>query len=100
MHVLQIYTAKPSSGAERFDRLRIPKRLNAAVLAFGGGVLMDGVPESIMVGVSWPSSGKVSSEAVIAVFLSNVPESLSDSAGMKQAGRSARYTFGYGAASG
>jgi ZIP family zinc transporter len=31
---------------------------------------------------------------VLAVFLSNVPEGLCSAAGMKQAGRSARYIFG------
>ena len=32
--------------------------------------------------------------AVIAIFLSNIPEGLSSAAGMKKAGRSARYIFG------
>ena len=32
--------------------------------------------------------------AVVAVFLSNVPEGLSSAAGMKKAGRPARYIFG------
>ena len=38
--------------------------------------------------------GAVSSVAVIAIFLSNFPEGLSSSAGMKKAGRSAWYVFG------
>ena len=32
--------------------------------------------------------------AVIAIFLSNVPEGLSSAAGMRKAGRSAGYVFG------
>ena len=32
--------------------------------------------------------------AVIAIFISNIPEGLSSSAGMKKAGRSAAYIFG------
>jgi len=36
----------------------------------------------------------VSWVAVIAIFLSNVPEGLSSASGMKQAGRSATYVFG------
>jgi zinc transporter, ZIP family len=32
--------------------------------------------------------------AVIAIFLSNIPEGLSSAAGMKKAGRSAMYVFG------
>jgi zinc transporter, ZIP family len=31
---------------------------------------------------------------VVAIFVSNLPESLSSSAGMKKAGRSAKYVFG------
>jgi ZIP family zinc transporter len=38
--------------------------------------------------------GVVSTVAVAAIFLSNVPEGLSSSAGMKKAGRSAKYVFG------
>jgi len=38
--------------------------------------------------------GAVSWVTVTAVFLSNVPEGLSSAAGMKRAGRSARYVFG------
>lgn len=36
----------------------------------------------------------MSAVAVAAIFLSNIPEGLSSAAGMKQAGRSARYVFG------
>jgi ZIP family zinc transporter len=39
-------------------------------------------------------SGAVSWVTVVAIFLSNIPEGLSSSAGMKKAGRSARYVFG------
>ena len=38
--------------------------------------------------------GAVSTVAVIAIFLSNIPEGLSSSAGMKQAARPASYIFG------
>jgi zinc transporter, ZIP family len=38
--------------------------------------------------------GAVSLVAVVAIFLSNIPEGLSSSAGMKHAGRSALYVFG------
>ncbi|MDN0197791.1 ZIP family zinc transporter [Streptomyces sp. S.PNR 29] len=58
------------------------------------GALLDGVPESAVIGVSLLDGGAVSLVTVAAVFISNVPEGLSSSAGMKKAGRSRAYVFG------
>ena len=58
------------------------------------GALIDGIPESIAIGVSLLAGGSVSLVAVAAVFLSNVPEGLSSAAGMRHAGRSTKYVFG------
>jgi ZIP family zinc transporter len=58
------------------------------------GALIDGIPESIVIGLSLLHGGVVSSVAVAAIFLSNLPEGLSSAAGMKKAGRSAAYVFG------
>lgn len=63
-------------------------------LAIAVGALIDAIPESIVIGLSLLEGGAVSAIAVAAVFLSNIPEGLSSSAGMKKAGRSARYIFG------
>jgi len=62
------------------------------------GALIDGIPESIAIGVSLISGGSVRAAAVVAIFLLNLPEGLSASIGMKRAGRSARYIFGLHAA--
>ncbi len=49
-------------------------------LAIALGALLDGVPESIVVGVSLLGGGGVSFVAVAAVLLSNIPEGLSSAA--------------------
>ena len=58
------------------------------------GALLDGIPESVVIGVSLLRGDGVSLVAVAAVFLSNVPEGLSSAAGMRRAGRGAGYVFG------
>jgi ZIP family zinc transporter len=63
-------------------------------LAIAVGALLDGVPESIVIGLSMLKGGVVSTVAVAAIFLSNVPEGLSSAAGMKKAKRSPAYIFG------
>jgi ZIP family zinc transporter len=58
------------------------------------GALLDGVPESVVLGLGLLSGGTVSASVLAAVFISNVPEGLSSAAGMKANGRSAGYVFG------
>jgi ZIP family zinc transporter len=58
-------------------------------LAITIGALLDGIPESIAIGVSLLGGGSVGWVMVAAVFLSNVPESLSAASGMRKAGHSA-----------
>ena len=58
------------------------------------GALLDGIPESVVLGLGLLGGGSVSVSVLAAVFISNVPEGLSSAAGMKNSGRSARYVFG------
>lgn len=58
------------------------------------GSLMDGIPESVAIGVSLVGGGGVAAPVVAAVFLSNVPESLSAVKGLRTAGRSTAYVLG------
>jgi len=55
------------------------------------GSLLDGIPESVAIGVSLLGGGGVGVSVVAAVFLSNVPESLSAATGLRKAGHSARW---------
>jgi zinc transporter, ZIP family len=62
--------------------------------AIAVGALLDGIPESVVLGLSLLGGGGVGVAVLSAVFISNVPEGLSSAAGMKNAGRGARYVFG------
>ncbi len=64
---------------------------NAKAIAYGA--LLDGIPESIVIGLSLLSGKGPSLVTVLAIFISNVPEALSSSSGMKKAGRSKTYVF-------
>ncbi len=67
------------------------KDSNASAIALGA--LLDGIPESIVIGLSLLAGKGVSVVTVLAIFISNVPEALSSSSGMKKAGRSRKYVF-------
>jgi ZIP family zinc transporter len=58
------------------------------------GALLDGVPESVVLGLSLLGGGGVGVPVLAAIAISNLPEGLSSAAGMKANGRSARYVFG------
>ncbi len=58
------------------------------------GALLDGVPESVVLGLSLLGGGGVGVPVLAAIFISNLPEGLSSAAGMKAGGRTARYVFG------
>jgi len=50
------------------------------------GTVLDGIPESFVLGSSLLQEGAVPTAVVVGVFVSNVPEALSGSAGLLQAG--------------
>jgi len=63
-------------------------------LAIAIGSLLDGIPESVVLGLGLLSGEGVSTAMLAAIFLSNFPEGLSSALGMRAAGRSALYIFG------
>lgn len=71
-----------------------PAPAASAALVIALGSVFDGIPESAVIGLSLLDGEGVAVPVVIAVFLSNVPEGLSSSAGMKSAGLSRSYVFG------
>ncbi len=73
---------------------RQPSAQASSGAAIAIGALLDGIPESVVIGVSLLDGSGVSAVTVAAVFLSNVPEGLSSAAGMKKAGHGAAYVFG------
>jgi ZIP family zinc transporter len=50
------------------------------------GTILDGIPESMVIGLTILSGGVVSAAMVAAVFLSNLPEAIGASAGLKASG--------------
>jgi ZIP family zinc transporter len=66
-----------SSEASQHSGLLIPM-----VLA----IILDGIPESIVIGLSIFEGGSVSMAMLVAVFISNLPEAIAGTTGMKAAG--------------
>jgi ZIP family zinc transporter len=56
---------------------------DGAALGIVLGAILDGIPESAAIGISLIDGGGVSVAVVVAVFLSNVPESLSAATGLR-----------------
>ena len=57
------------------------------------GTVLDGIPESVVLGTTLVGTGVVSIPVLAAVFLSNLPEAMSATAGLVRAGTSRRSLF-------
>ncbi|MCD0501782.1 ZIP family metal transporter [Bordetella petrii] len=58
------------------------------------GALLDGIPESLVLGVGLVAGGAISMPMLVAILLSNLPEGMSSAADMRRAGRGKAYVFG------
>ncbi len=66
---------------------------NGSSGAIAIGALLDGIPEALVLGLGFVTGG-FNVAVFSAIFISNVPEGLSSTAGWKRAGRSPGYIFG------
>ena len=60
-------------------------------LALTLGIVLDGIPESITIGLTLLAGEGVSAAMLVAVFLSNLPESMAATTGFEKSGRSRRW---------
>lgn len=60
----------------------------SAAMAIWLGILLDGIPESLVIGVFTISATGVSLAFIVGVFLANLPEAMSSSVGMRSHGLS------------
>ncbi|MDR1664326.1 MAG: ZIP family zinc transporter [Clostridiales bacterium] len=62
------------------------------------GTVLDGIPESIVIGMTVVAGGGVSAAMIVAVFLSNIPEGLTSTTGLLASGWKKRSIVGLWAA--
>ena len=58
------------------------------------GIVLDGIPESVVLGLTVVTAGSVSAAFLVAVTLSNLPEAVAASSGLAQAGWAHRRILG------
>jgi zinc transporter, ZIP family len=79
-------------GAKDHSAIDGPKQ-SGLVVPMVLAIILDGVPESIVIGLGIFEGGKVSLAMLVAVFISNLPESIAGSTGMKSGGWSGMKIF-------
>jgi ZIP family zinc transporter len=77
------------SGRERTDG----GQASSAALAIVLGIVLDGIPESIVLGLTLLTGDGVSAAMLAAVFLSNLPESVAATVGLRSGGWSAGHVM-------
>jgi ZIP family zinc transporter len=70
------------------------RQASGSALAIVLGIVLDGIPESIVLGLTIVGGGGVSAAFLAAVFISNLPESIAATSGLAQAGWSRSRVLG------
>jgi ZIP family zinc transporter len=70
------------------------KQAEGSALAILLGIVLDGIPESIVIGLTIVVGGSVSAALLVAVALSNIPEAIAASSGLAAAGWAQRRILG------
>ena len=76
------------------DRKRMHQEGGGSALAIVLGIVLDGIPESIVIGLTLLSGEGIGLVIVIAVFLSNVPEAMAATTGLRAGGWPPRQILG------
>lgn len=71
-------------GLDRKRSQRQPANANAPAIVFG--TVLDGIPESVVLGITLVAGDTVSLAVLAAVFLSNLPEAISATVGLRAGG--------------
>ena len=72
---------------------------NGSALAIVLGTVLDGIPESMVIGLTIFQGGAVGVAYLVAVFISNLPESIGSTTGLRSAGWRGRASCGCGSRS-
>jgi ZIP family zinc transporter len=73
-------------GSERKSSEGIREATGGAALAIVLGIVLDGIPESAVIGLTLLEGGGVSVAMIVAVFLSNLPEAIAATTGLAKSG--------------
>jgi ZIP family zinc transporter len=81
-------------GSERKRSDSTQAAAGGAALAIVLGIVLDGIPESLVIGLTLLEGGGVSVAMIVAVFLSNLPEAIAATTGLARSGWNTSRIFG------